>query len=254
MANLPNFLDFKSAKDLVRIGKKNDGGYLVSNADILKSDLLIGLGINNDWSFEEDFHKTQKLDILAYDGSVFPKNWIKSSIKLLLRLRFSQALMLMRLYVNFKKFFGLENVKFYSEYVGYDDVSGDKHRFKSLDKILSQQKYKNIFLKIDIEGSEYRILNSILKYQNQISGMVIELHDCDLHLQKIEEFVNKFELKLVHIHANNFASSNKDNMVPIVLELTFSKYGDLSDSTHLPHILDMPNNIERAEVDLTICK
>ena len=54
-AHLPNFFSVKQARDLVRIGKKYDGGYLVSQSDIEKSEILIGLGINDDWSFEIDF-------------------------------------------------------------------------------------------------------------------------------------------------------------------------------------------------------
>ena len=41
------------------------------------------------------------------------------------------------------------------------------------------------------------------------------------NLNKIEDFIIKSkELKLIHIHANNFAGSNKDGD-PNVIELTF---------------------------------
>ena len=52
----------------------------------------------------------------------------------------------------------------------------------------------DIFLKIDIEGSEYRILDSILENQNRISGIAIEFHDCDLHLDKIKRFIDKLSI------------------------------------------------------------
>ena len=54
-ARLPNLFSIKQATDLIRIGRDYDGGYLVSKSDIEKTDVLIGLGINDDWSFEEDF-------------------------------------------------------------------------------------------------------------------------------------------------------------------------------------------------------
>ena len=41
-ARLPNFFSIKQATDLVRIGRDYDGGYLVSQSDSEKSDLLIG--------------------------------------------------------------------------------------------------------------------------------------------------------------------------------------------------------------------
>ena len=39
------------------------------------------------------------------------------------------------------------------------------------------------------------------------------------NLKKIEKFLKKFDLKLIHIHANNFEGTNRDN-VPKVLELS----------------------------------
>ena len=69
-AYLPKFFAFNHANDLVRIGKDYDGGYLVSKSDIEKSDVLIGLGISDDWSFEEDFLSLKNIEVYAYDASV----------------------------------------------------------------------------------------------------------------------------------------------------------------------------------------
>ena len=46
----PNLCD-----DIIRLGRKNDGGYLVSESDVTASDKLLSFGIYDDWSFEEDF-------------------------------------------------------------------------------------------------------------------------------------------------------------------------------------------------------
>ena len=45
LAILPKFFSFKSAEDLTRVGKNNDGGYLISKNDMNKSDMLMSLGI-----------------------------------------------------------------------------------------------------------------------------------------------------------------------------------------------------------------
>ena len=63
---LPNFLKFKKTNDLVRIGRDNDGGYLVSRNDIDNSDILISFGISEDWSFEVDFIKKKKSSINCF--------------------------------------------------------------------------------------------------------------------------------------------------------------------------------------------
>ena len=55
IGKLPNFFKFKTAKDLVRIGRNYDGGYLVCKKDIDETEVLIGLGIGDDWSFESNF-------------------------------------------------------------------------------------------------------------------------------------------------------------------------------------------------------
>ena len=47
---------------------------------------------------------------------------------------------------------------------------------------------KPVFFKIDIEGSEYRILDDLINYQKVIEGLVVEFHNVDLHLEKISKY------------------------------------------------------------------
>lgn len=54
---LPSFFKLYSVEDLIRLGKDNDGGYLVTRSSILKATVLVSLGINDDWSFERDLIK-----------------------------------------------------------------------------------------------------------------------------------------------------------------------------------------------------
>ena len=44
-------------RDLIRLGKNNDGGYLVSEKDIKHTKNLISLGVSFDISFEKDFKR-----------------------------------------------------------------------------------------------------------------------------------------------------------------------------------------------------
>ena len=128
-----------------------------------------------------------------------------------------------------------------------------KISYNDLNKILSQER-NDIFLKIDIEGGEYRILDDLLLNQKKIIGLVIEFHDCDLHIEKILKFLRSFNLTLVHIHGNNFAERDLNNDIT-VLELTFSKNPvQVSDVNILPNKLDMPNNFEKSEIILNFKK
>ena len=47
----------KKEYELTRLGKKNDGGYLVGIQTVKESQYLISFGIRDDWSFEKDFLK-----------------------------------------------------------------------------------------------------------------------------------------------------------------------------------------------------
>ncbi len=44
-------------QDLVRIGRANDGGYVVPKQIFKLCDGLLSYGINKDWTFEKDFLK-----------------------------------------------------------------------------------------------------------------------------------------------------------------------------------------------------
>ena len=52
---LPKELKPKYCYNLLRLGKNNDGGYLVEKESLLNCESLISCGISLDWSFEKDF-------------------------------------------------------------------------------------------------------------------------------------------------------------------------------------------------------
>ena len=239
-AHLPNFFKIKQAIDLVRIGRDYDGGYLFSQSDIESTDLLIGLGICDDWSFEEEFLSQKKVSLYAYDARVNGKYFFKQLIKSVCRIDNLKVFVhWLKVFVKYKKFFSQSNVHHIEKFVG---LNSESKNYCTFIDILNETNSKNIFLKVDVEGSEYRFLNDIVANEERLSGIVIELHDVDIHLKKIEKFINQFSLNLVHVHANNYAPIRADNGLPVVLELTFSKYANVSNNYKLPHKLDMPSN------------
>lgn len=249
-ARLPSSFSFQQAKDLARIGRDYDGGYLVSQSDIEKSELLIGLGISDDWSFEEDFFSWKKVSIYAYDASVSGKHFFKLLIKSIFRIDnlkiFAHWL---RVLVRYKIFFSKTNVFHIQKFVG---LNSESTLHCTLLDVLNETNCKNIFLKVDVEGSEYRFLDEIIANEDRITGMVIEFHDCDIHLKEIEKFIRNCELNLVHIHANNYAPIRYDDGLPLILELTFSKNAVLSDTCILPHKFDMPNDSNSPDYELKV--
>lgn len=245
-ANLPSVFKFKTCEDLVRLGRSNDGGYLISLSDIEKSEFLISLGICDDWSFEQDFISRTKVPVMAYDASINWKFWLKRSIIEILKNPFSFYPLVK--FNSYKKFFRNER-KHIMKYVG--SRTEDNLQI-SLNDVLDNISSDNIFLKIDIEGSEYRLLKDLVENCHRLTGLVIEFHDVDLHLDRIKDFLREFSLNIVHIHINNYSQVLCENKTPTFIEITFSKYARLNIEPVLPHPLDMPNNKRETEIKLVI--
>ncbi len=249
IGKLPQFFTFKTAKDLVRIGRNYDGGYLVCKKDIDKTDVLIGLGISDDWSFESDFVNRKDIQVYAYDASVSQKYFFKQLIKAIARIdKPKNFLHYLRVMLAYRKFFNNKR-RHIEKYVGLN-AKGEK--YCTLKSVLKKIDSNNIFLKIDVEGAEYRFLDTLIENQKRITGLVIELHDCDIHIGKIRKFIENFNLCLVHVHANNYAPIRLDDGLPLVLELTFSGNAELSEPEKLPHLLDMPNNPFVDDIELVV--
>ena len=232
MILLPKFLKpfFLKKEELIRLGSIDDGGYVLPLNDIVSSDVLISFGISDNWDFEKDFSKISDAKILAYDYSIDPNFWIskfkKDLIKFLkLKIFKPKKIYKMLQYIDFLLFFKLKKKnKFFLKKIG------NTNECVNIKEIVSSHINENdkIFLKIDIEGSEYEILDQIVSIKDKIQGLIIEFHDVSKNLHIIEDFLKKINdyLNLVHIHANNY-SVKEVNQFPEALELSISSI-DLS--------------------------
>lgn len=80
---------------------------------------------------------------------------------------------------------------------------------------------------------------------------MIEFHDVDLNLEKINNFIKKFKLKLTHIHPNNSGGLNYYK-VPLILEMTFEKYPiSVNEKLIFPHELDQNNVEDKPSINLS---
>ena len=270
---LPNFLNPRKFQDLIRIGKDNDGGYIVRSQDIEDTRNLISLGISFDFSFEEDFlKKNKKVNISSFDGSVGFKYYRKRckyrTKYFLLNPRKKNFLNIVdgiKDLLNFSKFYRFNlfsNVKHTEKFVSLDISMfkefeknyGYKPEIIEFDEIISSN-LNQIYFSIDIEGQEYDLLDDLCRFSNKITGLNIEFHNVDKNLKTIESFIKKFDLLLIHTHINNFGKIIDG--IPSVIELTFSNNFEKVNSNnyeltnYLPIALDQPNNIEGEDYSVT---
>ena len=261
---LPNFLNPCKFDDLIRIGKANDGGYIVRSQDIANTKNLISLGISFDFSFEEEFvKKNKKINISTYDGSVGFRYYFKRCkyrIKFFVlkpnKKNFLNVIDGLKSFLEFAIFFKFNlfsRIKHVEKFVtsdisvfkDFEKSYGYKPESIKFTDIISKN-LSSVFLSIDIEGGEYDLLDQICKYSNNLTGLNIEFHNVQENLEKIETFVKNCNLLLIHTHINNFGPIIKG--IPSVVELSFSrnleknKQGNSRLTNYLPIDLDQPNN------------
>jgi hypothetical protein len=198
-----------------RIGKQNDGGYIVCDIPNINYDFLISGGISNDISFEEHLCNINNIDCYAFDGTI---NGINTNNK---------------------------NITFIKKNIGPIMDDNNTNLFPLINK------GNNIFLKMDIEGAELPWLKCLNDEQLQrFSQIVIEFHfPFSEDDNAVFEKINKNHV-LVHFHGNNCPAgviNHKGIIIPNVFECTYinKKYIDLTqlklNSEPIPGPLDMPN-------------
>lgn len=234
---LPKQFQPSATYDLTRLGRDHDGGYLVDPASVTKAKSLLSFGIGTDWSFEMDFLKKNDVPLFAYDGTIKAKVFFRRILKYLLSLKFRRFFLEIYKVASYYSFFAGSRIH-YPLNIGYDS-----HKSISLRSILLKENPETpVFIKMDIEGSEYRVLNDLLKCSSNVSGLVVEFHDVDLHEEKILNFLKEFPLTLIHIHSNNCDQLVDSCGDPITLELTFSAFPtEVSPQPSIPHFLDQEN-------------
>lgn len=228
---------------LVRIGRENDGGYVVPVQALNQAEALLGYGIGDDISFEEAFCDLTQKPAYAFDGGV-------SNIAI------SNYL-----------------CSFFSECIGNDKFLWGNQYSSGKSSTFSEQitrlglEESPVFIKMDIEGAEYDCFMDILLKTQQITGFVIEIHfltnphyqnKAKLLLEAIEK-----DFVLIHLHANNFAkdslfsSQYVKGLIPHVVELSYinknllGSYRISRDQKH-PKSIDMNNNPNEPDCEFKI--
>jgi len=225
-----DLLKVYSCDNKIRLGNNFDGGYVIADK-IGDYDVYISAGIGGDESFSRDFfNKYKVLNSGAFQLEIdkLPANYPRKMI------------------------FYKKNISDLS-----DNTNANLNFFI--------KNYNNIFMKMDIEGDEYKWFNSkssedLIKFKQ----FTIEFHEIN-----DDSFNYSNELKknvfsklskthfLIHAHGNNYAGTQLVNNFPIpnVIELTYIRKDCLQNISlnkePLPSSLDFPNDTKK-NLDLNL--
>lgn len=255
--------------DLRRLGSAHDGGYVVPMRALTRATVLLSMGLSVDWQFErEALALNPRLKLHAYDHTVGPKLFAIAAARGALGL----PLQLVRLSrrgtrrsfrkmansIDYFRFFK-GRARHFQERVWFNDDRGSA----SIDTIVARTGATaphSIFGKVDIEGSEYRVLPSIADRASLFSGLVIEFHDTDICAPTFDAQIAQLRqhFEIVHTHGNNYGDLNVDRTLPLTWELTLLNRELMDQPVRryrgpLPRPgLDAPNDPRRPDYELRL--
>lgn len=201
--------------DLIRLGGKMDGGYIVPRLAVERAQGLLSFGLGDDFTFDQDWQVLKPADpIQMYDASV-----TRDSIRISINTPVRGHLDIKAMYDEF--FQG--NVKHYPEFIGPENFA------RALDRMGVDQ----VFIKMDIEGGEYSLIESILQHRDRIVGVAMEWHNCANRSEQWRRAVERWQehYAIVHVHGNNHVGYDADGVFGC-MELTHIRR-DLVTSTEL---------------------
>ena len=253
-----SYLNPHVMNDMIHVGKKGDGGYVLPSSVVGQVDAVVSFGVGWDWSFEESLARIPRLknvSIQAYDHTVGSEAYLLNAFKGVLGFlagRNSRKDVTARLaeYLDYRRFFSGRHIHYRERVWDFARNRTDVTVETAFHRLLNAG---HVLLKVDIDGAEYRVISDILKYSDRIDLMLFEFHGTwhlrsifEMHVRNILAYFN-----IVHIHGNNYGGIAADGL-PDALEITFANKrfpttGALRNHLPIPG-LDFPNVPSRPEV------
>ena len=248
-SGLYNLLQPKPIKDLVRIGSNFDGGYFIKESTINQSKVLIGLGVFINWEFETEFNNINQNNLHTYllDASVSPKFYKSYFIKAIVKFGYYSIKQPLHICFFFKKyiinsiglskkwnqFFANNKATFIQKFLSNKINNLFTSPTELFNKILAENTLteNSIFVKMDIEGSEYDVLKEFEKYYKYINCFAIEWHNIDEKKEQFISLVTQLQqaFDIVFVHNNNYAKMIDENFAAS-MEITFVKKNLIAES------------------------
>jgi hypothetical protein len=207
---------------LARIGSTNDGGYVVPLDAVREADALLSLGLSHDWTFERDFTKHNATAVInCYDHTVSLRTAFQYSIGQLLRFVLQPRTRAFRrafTWIDYLLFFRTNKIHF-RQRIWRDNENDSATVGDAFGRLPANSQ---VFVKMDIEGGEYRVLDDLLRRSRNIVAIAIEFHDVDILPSLFNSLIEKIkqDFYIVHIHGNNMGGLAPFHF-PIAPEITF---------------------------------
>ena len=186
-----------------------------------RSDTLLSFGINLDWSFELAAQKRfPELTLETYDKTTsfgYALWWGLTRFLYSPISKRAHHFRALRKPIDYYSFFSGPNVHHHRTFVGPKSCQG----MIGIDAVLAKYHDRQLFLKIDIEGMEYEILDTLMTFHSQISGLAVEFHNVNAD-RRFQPLVARIQqhLWISHMHVNNADGLIVDGL-PRLLEITF---------------------------------
>jgi hypothetical protein len=217
---------------LIRLGVPKDGGYVVPEAHVRRSTVLLSLGMKQDWSFEKDFVAAGAgARVIGVDPSVGPQLFARQIVLSLFKIlggglggkrrSIRKHVAVLRNSLDYFWFFGVRHRHVRKRVSG--TLSATDITLARLLEIANAEGRHGVFLKMDVEGSEYAVIPDIVSCEGRINGIVAEFHDLSrkpaVFNRAIAQLLQHF--RIVHIHGNNYSTYDSQLDFPNAVEITF---------------------------------
>jgi hypothetical protein len=267
-ARLPKRYEPEAGYLMTRLGGSGDGGYIIPVGMLANVEYLLSLGLGMDWEFERQFDGFAMLKAVhCYDHTVTRARVYRRSLKAALKTAVGSAprkqLPRIKLALSYAKFFGQKHVRHYQLAISDQDTDKTRSLKSALQNIQACE--GKAFLKCDIEGHEYAIIDQMCQAPRSLMGMVVEFHDIIAEPERFHAAIGQLleRFAIVHIHPNNWGALSPEGVAD-VLEISLidrewanslrspppATVGRVSISAN-PRELDAPNTTKIDDIAVT---
>lgn len=254
---------------LIRVGRPDgDGGYVVPEHILTSASTVLSLGLGTDWTFDLDVRRRNPTaKIIGVDGTISARQFERMDRVARIKGTIYTALgkgQKVRKYEEHRALAANYRMLFTAPHVHIEKMVGPKDTDTdvSIPTLLRQSngRQHGTFIKMDIEGGEYDVIQDLVTHAEMISCITAEFHGLttrpDMFMSAFEKLTTKFTN--VHIHGNNCGAYCDVLNIPDAVEITFVN-NDLmpEDTQHVTDMfprqgLDVPNRADRPDYVLAL--